>query len=177
MDKLWSYLPSLEGYINGDVFKTVSGTPTVSSGSVVLNAAVITSLQVFREVCLTMQLTIPTAPTTGDTRVFGLGFPGTATYRIAFEITDTTFRAAYYDKTGTLVDSYIITWSSAWTNTSALFQIRTTNRQIFFLINETVVARFNEVGVVKVGLHVNISNSNSDNLLCGAVNAQDNSQK
>jgi hypothetical protein len=168
---IFLYDVKTSGY-DTNIWNTISGTPTVATGKLKLNTAEINSFAAFTKCSVEFLMTIPTAPTSGDSRSWGLkvynyGNKG----RIEFNITDTNFTAKVYDDSGTLIDSIPITWDSNWTNIEARFRITFSERNVFFSINDVIVARFQEVDVTENPLALHIINSVADDLLFAAVSA------
>jgi len=140
---IWQYDPSIDGYTDDTVFKTISGTPAISAGKLRLSNAEIISKSAFRNSNLEINMTIPTAPTAGDVRQFGFklyndGLDG----RTEFDIADTVFSAKLYDRDGTIISAKVINWSSAWTAAEAKYGISVSETNVFFKINNTIVAKF-----------------------------------
>ena len=154
------------------VWKTISGTPAVVSNKIQINAAEINSHYAFRNVNLEFLLTIQTAPTAGDERQFGLKSANFGNKSaLIFYISGANFSARAYDEAGNLIASYVINWDSNWTNTESRFRISTSERNVFFSINDTIVAKFEDVLLTKLPLSVNILNTNADDLLLSSVSA------
>jgi len=65
------YDPYLYGY-NTSWFKTISGSALAIAGKIRINTGRVSSLGTYLLGDFEMKLTIPTAPTGGDSRVFGL---------------------------------------------------------------------------------------------------------
>lgn len=168
----WQYDPSKHGFSSGTFLKTISGTPAISSNKLRLNNSEISTLTAFSEGMFSFTLNIPTAPTAGDSRVFGITSSGNASVPVAvFTISGTTFSASVYDRVGTLVATKVCTWSSAWTAVDSIFSIRITERNVFFSVGTTIVARFDDGADIKqttqlttAPLYVAIDNNNSDSM-------------
>jgi len=168
---IFLYDVKTNGY-DTNIWNTISGVPSVASGKLVLNNAEVNSFAAFTKCSIEFLMTIPTAPTLGDSRAWGLktynyGNKG----RIEFDITDTNFTAKVYDDSGTIIESIPITWDTNWTNTEARFRISFSERNVFFSVNDVIVARFQEVNVTENPLALHIINGTADNLLFAAVSA------
>lgn len=168
----WQYDPLRYGYSSGDVLKTVSGSPSVSSNKLRLNAAEVVSMQGFRLANFSFTLNIPAVPTLADVRSWGIKTTGANSVSVAkFDIADTVFSAKVYDRVGTIIGTKTINWSSDWTATDTIFSIRISERNVFFVINETIVARFEETVEIKqtvqltiAPLCLDVKNTNADNV-------------
>lgn len=172
---VWGYNPLSEGYTEDAVFSAVAGTPTISSNKLRLNAAsIITYDKVFLNGSMEIQMIIPAVPTTGDDREFGLKDTATSTKgAMLFDVTDDVFTAKVYDASGVLVASKVINWNADWTNEEANYRITWTERDVYFVINNVIVARVEggfDKDIVsadilsKKALHLYIANANSDNM-------------
>src|ERR1700735_3287923 len=112
-DKRDSYVydPVIKG-LDTSFWSAVTGTATVSTGTLVLNAATLASFGLHEFVQeADFMLTIPAIPTSGDARRFGFVAP--ASFNIGavyFDTTGTTFSANVYDNSGNHY-TLPITWS------------------------------------------------------------------
>ncbi len=166
------YDPSLLGY-DRSFFKTISGTPDVLGGKILLNGASCGSLFSVIHGVMRMALTVPTAPTAGDNRKFGFISPNKANKDSAyFLIADDEFSAVTYDKDGT-VETTAITWLSAWTNAEAIYEIRADKNRTVFLINGIQVADHYTSVPRKTMLPVYLLNGNTDNLSLSYLEIRD----
>ena len=177
--EIWQYNPLTEGYTNDDVFHAITGTPAVSSNKLRLNAdEVISYDKRFKNGSMEFLITIPTAPASGDVRQIGLKNNDNKGAML-FDITDTAFTAKVYDASGTIIATKTINWSSGWTAAEARYRISWGERDVYFAINDTIVARF-EAGVDKditedkiIGknpIAIYLKNSNSDNMDVSLIN-------
>jgi len=175
---IWKYSPLTDGYSDGDFFGTISGTPAIASNKLRLNAAEIASISSFKNASVEMLLTIPVVPTAGDVRIFGWKAMDDGDLgRAEFEVTDDEFFASVYEPDGTLIASKPIPWDSDWTADIARYRISMSENNIFFAINNVIVARFEntkeitaDVALVKKPLEIHVSNENSDNLDITSIN-------
>ena len=150
-DEIFLYDPKVTAYATSGLV-TLSGTPTETLNKLVVNTAEFVSSQVFRNGALEFILTIPTAPAAGDVRSFGFknANPGN-NGKIIFDITDDALTAQIFGEDGTQIgDSYPITWDAIWTNTEIRCRIFYWERNCFFTINDTIVAKFEEVELSKL---------------------------
>lgn len=172
--KIFKYSPLVDGYSNGDIFKTLTGTPAISSNLLRLNADEIGSLESFRNASLEIYATIPAVPTAGDVRALGFKSLDNGNLgRCEFEVNDAVFSAVVYDAGGTLIERRTINWSSAWTALPARYRVTTFETGVVFAINDTIVARYDRAEdkeiissdkLSKQPLEIHVSNSNADNL-------------
>lgn len=167
---IFHYDAQVDGYTDGDIFATVSGTPAILSNELKVNAAEIASLQGVGLGELEFLMDIPTAPTAGDARVWGLkSLQGGDLGRISFEITDTTFQAIAYDEDGSELGSVVIPWDSDWTNTEVRYGIKRGIRSVFFTIDGDLYGQIPDVALSKRSLNISVDNDNSDNLLISSI--------
>jgi len=85
------YDPQRQGYDVGQ-FTTLTGTPAIASGKLSLTTASFIGKQDLDRGEITFGLTVPTLPTTGDVRAWGVALPAASTY-LTFDVTDDVFRA------------------------------------------------------------------------------------
>lgn len=176
-NELWQYDPSVDGFTSGSILFTAAGAPAISGGKLRLNAAEVVSLAAFRNSSLDMAINVPTAPTAGDARSFGLEMNGGANKcRMKFDISGTVFSASVYNANGTLIGTKTINWSSAWTATEAIYRISFSERNVFFTVNDVIVASFLDqqellasVTLGKQPVSVFLKNENADNMDCGVL--------
>lgn len=170
---IWSYNPLTEGYSEDAVFSAITGTPTISSNKLRLNEdTIITYDKTFKDGSLEMVITVPTAPTTGDVRQFGLkNADGDLKGAMLFDVTDDVFTAKIYDASGTLIASKVINWNADWTADEATFRITWANRQVFFAVRNVIVARFTSNGdiastvqMARHPMYLYLKNVNADNM-------------
>lgn len=165
------YDPKRQGY-DTNLFKTLVGTPSVSSDKVVLNAAEIIGYADMVWCDLTMRLIIPAVPTAGDSRKFGLASASLGAI-LAFEINDNVFTISAADGKGNTKSS-VITFDPALAAASADFTIRWRGSYADFLINGNPVLtpgdkegstyRISDIAVPNGPLSMYFLNGNSDDL-------------
>jgi hypothetical protein len=172
--------PQIQGF-NGSFWGVVSGTPPAISGGILeINAATIGSYLnfTFTELC-EFVLTVPSVPTVGQARRWGLYSPAASLNgqsqnnigigSIYFDIAGTAFTVNVEDANGN-VQSKTITWQSAWTNKATQFAIAWEPDVVRFWIDQQIVATFNVTsgatayGIPYTPLPLYISNGASDNL-------------
>lgn len=179
----FAYVPARDGYNSGEVLATVTGTPAISgSGATAvlrLTSATVAGVAAFTgHLHETMRLTIPTAPTAGDSRKWGLRNIGMGDRNaIMFEIDGAVFRAAVYDVDGALLYSKTISWDAAWTATEVGYTIQATPNCIRFLINNVLQPQCSfEIPLASVPstmhqpLFFYIFNDEADNMDLKAIN-------
>lgn len=165
----YNYDPTRQGY-DTTLFKTVSGTPTISGGAIRLNAAKIIGYADLFKATQTLNLKVPAAPTAGDVRVFGF-YQINAAATAVFKITDAVFscECTYAGVT----KNEVVTWQSAWTNTYTNFKIVWEGFAAGFYVNDYRVAFINDASVPKVSLSTYAYNANSDNMDILYIEMQD----
>lgn len=166
---IWSFDPQVGGY-DETLWKTITGTPAIAGTILRLTSAEIISYQVFKNLSVEFAVTVPTAPATGDSKAWGLkNYSKGNKARAEFDITDAVFTAKVYDESGTVIASKTITWDATWTAAEARYRISISERNVFFAVDDTIVARFEDVNVAKSPVSLHIVNADADNLDVGAV--------
>ena len=158
--------------LDPSIWKTVSGTPSVSSNKYRLNAAEMLTYSQYRFGEFEFNMTVPAAPTASDNRVIGLisksfGNRG----RIIFNF-DTTgvLLAQVYDRYGNSLFSETIPWDAAWTNTPALYRIGWSGNAIVFTVSLPTGASLYTTtyqaggNPLRLPMTVDVANANADNL-------------
>ena len=161
------------------MIKDLTGATAMSGNYLAVNNADMVTYAAFNKCRVEIGLTVPVAPVAGQSKVFGLklaigGVKGAAVFMIA----DDVFYARVYEKDGSdYIFSKTIPWLSAWTNTDTRYQITVSEDCIIFLIDDVVVARFNQNNKVLSKqfycgpLPVRITNGNADALLLSTISA------
>lgn len=155
------YDPQRQAYDTA-LWKTISGTPAIN-GTVLrfISASAVQYKDVFKGT-IVLNLTVPTAPTAGNDRKFGLTqlSKGALAY---FKVAGTAFTAESADGNGN-TESTTITWDSAWTNTATEFKIVWTGFEATFYVGGVKLATHRTVAVSKEPMSVYVNNSTADNL-------------
>ena len=155
----------IKGYDLG-FFKATTGTPTVSSNKLRLTSASVSTYLLFKYGDYEFGLNVPTTPSAGEAKTWGLRAPGTDTLGAAyFEITGATFRAVTKDRSTTKTTT--LTWS-AYENAETLFRIVWEPDRIQFLIAGVVVATHG-VNLPEGPLPIRITNGDADNTDLGYI--------
>lgn len=150
-------------------WKTTTGTPAMSGNVLRFTSAASVSylLHIFADV--EFNLNIPTAPTAGDARHWGLRNPATdGEGAVYFKIAGTAFTAEVVDSTGN-TKSVTLTWSAGYTATATEYRIRWEADHIIFYINGTIVATIGTFEMPKNSIPENplalrVVNGNADNM-------------
>lgn len=169
--------------LDANFWANVTGTPTVATGKIRLNAATMASYILHEFPDIEFLLTIPAAPTSGDVRQFGLLISSSQAVGAAyFDITGTTFSAKVFDNAGN-VTSKVITWDAGnWSNKAVLYRITQEADIIRFwtgvitagvaayTLQATIAAPVS--GLPSNALPILIKNGNSDNMDLTYVNVK-----
>lgn len=114
-------------------FLTISGNPTIVNGKMRINAAKVNTSEMVMFGSITMSISIPTAPTAGDSRIWGIYSRAYGNRNAAyFFISGTNFYVRTYNDDSSVFEQRTIPWNSDWTNTSVKWQIRWTIDKIEF---------------------------------------------
>lgn len=165
------------------VWVTESGSPSIVGGKYQINNAHIRTVPQFLYGEVDIKVTIPTAPTAGQARVFG--FMGKSVGNrgaFIFRISGAVFTAEAYSNDGVLLASETIPWNVAWTNTEISLIISHLDTNVTFVVRTAAGAAdeykkaFNlaerlllETKIVEIANHVVIDNNVVDNLLVSYV--------
>lgn len=167
------YDPVISGYDTTQL-KTLAGIPLVVSNKIRLNAAAFTTKATNLYGTANMLVTVPVGPTAADVRQWGfvlaaIAESATPNGAAFFDITDTTFSAKVVENDGT-VQSQTLAWNVNWTAAETAFEIRWQKSGVVFLVNSTIVAKFemsgNAVSAKTPTIPQNIifRNENADNM-------------
>jgi len=160
-----NYDPGTHGF-DTSVWKAIGSDPTIFTGaflsSLLFNDTSAVSKVAFGRGVFYFEMKIPTAPTAGDYRAWGLRNFGTGA-SAQFIIDGEDFMAYVSDGNGN-TDSDEITWNDAWTNTDTVFRINFTPAGVKFHVGETPVSILNSSGSPKSALHFFVRNDNADDL-------------
>lgn len=164
------YDPRLYGY-KTSFFTTITGAPAISGNKIRLNAASFQTLEQYYLGDYEFLLTIPTAPTLGDSRQFGIkSLTLGNTYSAYFSISGTSFQTITYGETGSTIQATTVGWVADWTNTEATYKIRWRIDRVEFLVNNIIVATHFQNSANTLSIPRNISlplyvlNANADNM-------------
>lgn len=165
------YDPQISGF-DANFFKTVTGSdPTVSSSKLRFTSNEVSSYSFYRYLDIEFILNMPTAPTAGDDRSWGLKVPSLGNRgRVEFNINGAVFSALAYDDAGNEEINQAITWDGDWTTTDTRFGIRITPLGIKFLIDGVVFVRGETRGneanpdISSIPGSIHIDNGNADNM-------------
>jgi hypothetical protein len=173
------YDPQIKGYDN-TFWANVSGTPTIASSKIRYNAATSASFMLFEFVeLLNFSITVPAAPTSGDSRRWGLLAPATGTVSaigaVYFDITGAVFTVHVVDSAGN-DQSQTITWSTGnWDGHAIVYGIAWEADRVQFWVNGSIVATFGAISnktIPFTALPLYIKNGNSDNMDVGYVDVR-----
>lgn len=160
------YDPQLYGY-SLDYWKEVGGAAQLVSNNIRLTTDAIASKEQYKFGDFIFNLTVPTAPATGDSKIWGLLSPvlGTSQNVAYFEISGSTFQGVVANDDGTQT-AHSITWDSSWTNTAVDFRIHWRRDRVTFYANGVKIAEEDDVSLVPkpTSLSVYLKNDNFDSL-------------
>jgi len=158
------YDPLRYGY-DEDWFVTISGDVKCIGGKIRINSGKFTTLGSYMFGRYPMAFTIPTAPSSGDSRVFGL-YSKTLGNRNAayFYISGTSFYARTYGPDSAVAESTTIPWDSDWTNTPTVFEIKWRIDGVEFWINGRQVANHYDRFPVQTMVPMYFSNGADDGM-------------
>lgn len=163
------YDPTRQGF-DTESWSLISGnTPVAASGIIAINASAIYHYGDILRGDITMLLYVPTAPTSGDSRVFGLYHYGKGSY-LTFNISGTTFTASSSD--GTNTNSVAITWQSSWTAAYTKFRIKWEAGLAHFFVGGVQQAVISDTSITGGPMSLYIANNNADNLNLQYIDAK-----
>lgn len=168
---LYRYESSVNGYSTTTHWYTLTGTPTIAADLLVFNEDGAQSLVYSTYGKLEIRASIPTVPTTGDSRFWGFKseMQGDES-RIEFAIVDDEFLIQVYDEAGTLIVSRVCEWNDDWTATQVRWGIRRTERDVYFTADEVLVASItNKDKMSRIPMPHYILNENADDLTVSVV--------
>ena len=172
----FQYDPQISGF-DSTFWKTVSGTPAISSSKIRLNNSEIVSYSFYKGGVYKFAINTP-APVAGQDKAWGLYTPSLGNKsRIEFKVLEAVFSVVFYDKDGNTAFDVPITWDAAWTTTETIYEIRTFNggieiwiggvRKYRYMMN---IAPNRKLMLEAAPLH--IRNSDTDNLDVGYISAR-----
>jgi len=154
------YDPTRQGY-DTQLWKTVTGTPTVVSDVIRFNQAESVGYGDIFKGNIKMSVIVPVEPTTADVRSFGFKQIANNSYAL-FKIVDDVFSCEC--SFGGNTTNIVLTWNSDWTNTATDFEIVWTGFSAQFLINGVQVAFISDESIPHEAMSLSISNSNDDSM-------------
>jgi len=163
------YDPIVRG-IDLSFWKKVSGTPAIASNKIRISEDTIASYYQFLYGTFDFAINVPTTPSAGEAKKFGLLNPAASTIgSIYFEIVGAVFRVVSYNDSGT-AETTTGTWSGE--ATEQIFKIEWSKTNIVFSLGGTVVAcHKTAVGTVPQALY--LINEDADNTDIGYVLVKD----
>jgi hypothetical protein len=148
-------------------WKTVSGTPAIAGGVLVLNNAEVLEKRDIEYIgSLIMNIKVPADPIAGDSRFFGLKSLSMGGY-IGFDITGAVFSLVCDNGlagANHLSDSAVATWDSDWATADTEFRIDWLQGRANFYVNNVFVGFLDATKCPKVTTSLNIKNTNADAL-------------
>jgi hypothetical protein len=161
-DRINFYYDPIRQGLDTTLWKVLSGTPSAGATAITVNAASMIGYADIFKGEITMKLTIPVAPTAGDTRIWGLRQMA-ANCGLTFEIDGETF-SCVADNIDGVSEEVEVTWNTAWTNQEVDWTIKWTGFSAEFLVNGVQIAFINAAGVPKVPLSIYLRNDNADDM-------------
>jgi hypothetical protein len=168
--KSFYYDPIRQGY-DTNSWRTISGAPALVGSrlsvdnSVGIGASAIHYVD-FVKGEVTFDVNVPTAPTEGTNREFGMSSPNTSAY-ILFSL-GSTFNCKTSDGTTTTTSS-AITWESGWTGANTLFKIRWEAGGAKFFINNVQVYAISDDSVPYGPLSLYLADDSEDSMTIGDI--------
>ena len=163
------YDVKMRGY-DTSYWKTLTGTPSVASNKLRLNAEECASYRQHLYGTFTFAINVPTTPSAGEAKKWGLLNPACPTLgSIYFEIVGAVFRVISRDNDGT-AETTVATWDGEAAET--LFKIEWERDNIVFSLGGTVLAcHKTRVGSVPLALY--LINEDADNTDTGYIEVRD----
>lgn len=154
--------------LDASFWKTIAATASAASNKIRLaSGGNICSYTQFKYGRFIFALNVPTTPSAGEAKKWGLLMPAAATTGSAyFEISGSTFKCVTYSDAA-VVQSTTVTWT-AYENTETLFEIEWESDLVIFKINGTVVAS-HQTSTGQTPLPLYLINSDADNTDLGYV--------
>lgn len=164
----------LQRGLDASFWKTLTATVSVASNKIrVTSGGEIASYTQFKYGVFRFALNVPTTPSAGEAKKWGLLLPGAPTVGSAyFEITGATFRAVSYDEDGT-AQTTTLTWGGE--AAEQVFEIEWEKEYVIFKRAGTAVAtHMTRVGNVPLALY--LINSDADNTDLGYITIKETAQ-
>ena len=151
-------------------WKYITGTPTIASNKIRLNADTIASYYQVLFGKIDFAVNVPTTPSAGEAKKIGFLNPAAPTLGSAyFEIVGAVFRAVSYDDDGT-AETTTLTWSGE--ASEQVFTIEWDRGHVIFSLAGTVVAT-HKTRVGKIPQAIYLINADADNTDVGYVLVKD----
>lgn len=159
------YEPSILGY-SERFFKTLAGFPVLTSnGNLNLNEVILQTRPKFLGGNLAYNLTVPSAPSGGDDKEFGVREVIGDSEEVAyFQISGSDFRVVSGDQEGN-TESSTLDWEASWTSTETRFEIDFQRDGVAFLVNGRKLAVHTSNYPSKRPQPGYIKNNNADNTI------------
>lgn len=152
-------------------WNTITGAPAINANKIRLSSATITSYTQFKFGRFIFPVNVPTTPSAGEAKKWGLLLPGRVTTGSAyFEIVGAVFRAVSYDDSGN-AQTTTLTWSG-YEAVETDFEIEWEKGYILFKISGVVVAS-HQTRVGQTPLPLYIINGDADNTDVGTIIAKE----
>lgn len=175
------YNAAIHGYnTNVSFWKTLSGTPAISSSKLRLTSASVASLLSYLNFQARFVVNLPVEPAALQDKFWGFApFPGANNGKVGFLISGTTFKAVAYDNDGNAVLDQTLTFDPAWDAADTVWEITVNTSGVFLGVNGTVLAKadvasFSTRGSTQKRIStfpgfIYISNGNADNMDVSSV--------
>lgn len=151
---------------DSEFWKATTGSLSVASNKLRFTSASASSFGLHLYADVEFGLNVPTTPSAGEAKTWGLRNPSVDIGAAYFEITGATFRVVTIDDEGTS-ETTTVTWSS-YEATETKFRLIWEPDKVHFLIDGTVVAT-HTVRVPQAPLALRITNADADNTDLGYV--------
>lgn len=157
-----SYVPSRDGF-DANRWTTIGGSPSLGTQTLTLTQSTIDEKSSISRGYVRFKFAIPTVPTSGDYRRFGLK-DGTGESYALFVIDGEDFTAKVCDSDGN-VTSTDLSFDSSWVGVNMTFEIVAFGSQISFRIEGSTVAQFGGLQCPNQPMSIYVENSNADNMV------------
>lgn len=159
----------MRGY-DTSFWKTITGTPVIASNKLRLNAETCASYYQIMKGTIDIPVNVPTAPSAGEAKKFGLLNPGDPTKgSMYFEIVGDVFRAVSYDDSGT-AETTVLTFADA--AAEKIYSIECGDDYINFL-KEGVVVATHKTRVGSLAQAIYLHNADADNTDFGSIKVKE----
>lgn len=157
------YDPNTDNY-PAAIWQTEQGSPSVTSGQLVLNSAEIIGTRGVTNGTIEMFLNFPVDPTAGQDKKVGFASSKDDNGRIEFVISGSNFKAQVYDDVGNELLNRDIIWDNSWSGSKTLFSIHVGFRHVTFAAEDNIVGEVYDVDVPDFSKVPRLLNNNSDDL-------------